>query len=508
MKNVTLVRDLLFLTVLTSMEANADLLRSIPDFVQMYISPQRGWAGSVGTLPPTATVAGFAKEDFGRWFTLANGPEFVNLFGGHSAAFTGQLIPDNCKVKDDVFALDLKTWDQKQTNYQLQTKQLNRCLQLRVKDLSGIAPAEVHPACEVEKINQFEVIARGGLCYFKVNPNSAFSVTYETNPECTDPNNFSRLELNPLDIFAYSGFYLSGDASGRSTYLKPLGSSSLRFSIEAPPSDVNLSVDMGEGNPRWPVQAFPDVHMGEVQIESKGDESRIVPRVFFRNNCNEEGSLACQYAIPIGVQYTLKELVGEKTRTLDQWYTGGVSPAFWEGFFPTQRDISNFRFEPGRRYRVEADLTYLSLYHRLFKEGFKSFLIQNGLWTIDPNAPLLPIRPISRMPGLDSLTSMSQLPLVSPLNPAGGNDFQLELNQLRALLRGVDWPPFYEEMCGERGCAKANSGKAQLKVGVEFTLTGFENGVGKSKDYRVWRESSYASEYNKETQSLIGAVCQ
>lgn len=508
MKEARMFRNVVMFSALFSMEGNADLLRSIPDSIQLYVSPTSGWSGSVGTLPPIASVGGFSSGDLGRWLTLANGPEFVNLIGGHSAAFTGQLNPDNCSVRDGAVALNLKTWDEKLALYRQQTRQLNRCLQLRVQDVAGIVPATEHPACEVEKISDNEAIARGGLCYFRVNPNSSFTVKYEINPECTDANNFSRLELSPLDLFAYSGFYISGDSTGRSTYLKPVGSSSLRFSIEAPPSDVKLSVDMGQGSPRWPVQAFPDVHMGEVEIFGKGDESRFVPRLFFKNQCLGEQNAACNYAMPIGVQFTLKDISGDRIQTLDQWYTGGIAPAQWEGFFPTQRDMTNFKFKAGGRYRLEADLTYLSLYHRLFKEGFKTFLIQRGLWTIDANAPLLPIPPISRMPGFDTMVPVSQLPTVSPLTPGGGNDFQMELNQLRAMLTGIDWPPFYEEMCGDAGCARANSGEARLKVGVDFTLIDFKDGRGESADYRVWRESSFASEYDVETQSLIGAVCQ
>jgi hypothetical protein len=493
----------------SSMPGNADILRSIPEFVHLHVSTERGWSGSVGTLPPTASFAGFSNDDAGSWLTLATGPEFVNLLGGHSTAFTGQLNQDNCSVGETPFPMTLQTWDTKLDFYRLQTRQLNRCVQFRIKDVAGLNPASVQPACTVTTLSDTEAVANGGLCYFRINPNSSFTIQYEVSPECTDANLFADLELKPLDIFAYSGFYMSGDASGRSTLLKPLGSAALRFSIEAPSKDVALSVNMGEGSPRWPMVAFPDVHMSELEIQNKGSESKMLTRLFIKNSCDDANESACRSSLPIGVQYTLKEILPTgRLRTLDQWYAGGVSPAFWEGFFPSQRDITNFQFKEGSRYRLEADLTYLSIYHRLFKEGFKSFLIQRGLWTIDPNAPLLPIPPVSRMPGLDTLKPNSPLPVVDPLAPGGGNDFQLELNQMRALLKGVDWPPYYEEMCGDDGCSKANSGEAKLKVGIDFTLEGFEDGIGKTKDYRVWRQSSYARDYSDESQTLIKAVCQ
>ncbi|NBO39301.1 hypothetical protein EBU99_12045 [bacterium] len=509
MKILNFCRVNLLFAFLLPASGKADILRSIPKFIHLHVSPNRGGSGSVGTLPPVATFAGFSNDDVGRWLTLANGPEFVNLLGGHSAAFTGRLNPDSCSVGDVPFPMALQTWDNKLDFFQLQTRQLNECVQFRIRDAAGIAASPEQPACNVTAINQYEAIAKGGLCYFRINPNSAFSVQYELNPECTNAQNFQKLELKPLDIFAYSGFYISGDASGRSTLLKPLGSGALRFSIEASAEQIPLSVDMGEGSPRWPVQAFPDVHMAEMDIQSKGRESRLLTRLFLRNSCNAENDIACRFSLPIGVQYTVKEILPTGAeRMIDQWYAGGVSPAFWEGFFPSQRDVTNFEFKPGRRYRLEADLTYLSLYHRLFRDGFKSFLIQRGLWDIDPNSPLIPLRPVARMPGLDALKPNDALPVVSPLAPGGGNDFQLELNQMRALLTGIDWPPYFEEMCGPEKCAKAQTGQAKLKVGVEFTLEGFVDGVAKTKDYRVWRESSYSPEYNNNSQTIIRAVCQ
>jgi hypothetical protein len=476
--------------------------------VHLHIAPERNWAGSVSTLPPVASFAGFPAEDFNRWLTLANGPEFVNLLGGRSAAFTGKLNPDRCNVVDVPLPMALKTWDEKLDFYQLQTRQLNSCVQFRIRDAAGISPATEHPACEIETVNHEEVIARGGLCYFRINPNSSFTVRYEINPACTDKSNFGQLELQPLDIFAYSGYYISGDASGRSTLLKPLGSGALRFTIEASDEQTPLSVDMGEGSPRWPDQAFPEVHIAEFDLNSKGSEAKLLTRLFFRNSCATGDDTPCRYAVPIGVQYTIRELLPDgREQMLDQWYAGGVAPASWEGFFQAERDVTSYQFKEGARYRIEADLTYLSIYHRLFREGFKNILIQRGLWTIDPNAPLLPLKPVANMPVLDTLKANGTLPVIHPLAAGGGSDLQLELNLMRALLRGVDWPPYYSEMCGTEVCAKANSGQARLKVGVDFTLEKFEEGNAKASNYRIWRESSYADTYDFNPSTLIKAAC-
>lgn len=498
-----------FLFCLFSLSGEAELLRSIPNLVHLHRAPERGWAGSVGTEIPKASFAGFDNTDVGRWLTIATGPEFVSLSGGHSVAFTGKLAPDRCRAINAPYGMEFNSWEQKQVRYAEQTRRLNQCVVLRVRDSAGIHPAEQHPACKTVSIDKNEVVAQGGLCYFRINPNSFFTITYELSPECADASVANDFRLDSNDIFGTTSFYVSGDPSGRSNLLRPLGSGSIRFSEEASAGFVPLSVDMGEGAPRWPVEAYPDVHMGDLIIEGKPQDARLTTQLFLKNACPLEHYAACSSALPIGIQYSIKELKPDGgSRMLDQWYAGGVSPVGWEGFFATQRNMTNFALEPQKRYQLEADLTYLSIYHRLFKEGFKNYLIQRGHWVINSDTPLIPIPPIAVMPGLTAFQPGAPLPLAPHLTPGGKQDFQLELNQLRALLTGVDWPPYYEEMCGERGCARAQSGKAKLRVGVEFRFRGFDEPGEKIDQLKIWRDSSFQSEYAKPVDALFKAECK
>jgi hypothetical protein len=494
---------------LFSQTARAELLRSIPNLVHLHVAPERGWSGHVGTELPQASFAGFDNGDVGRWLTLATGPEFVNLSGSHSVAFTGQLAPDRCRTVNSPVPMIFKSWDEKSIQYAEQTKELNRCVVLRVRDNSGIQPATQHPACEILKISDKEILAQGGLCYFKINPNSFFTISYELSPKCTDLTNINTLFPKSNDIFASTSFYISGDSTGRSNLLKPLGSGVLRYSVEPSQSETQLSVDMGEGAPRWPVEAYPDIHMGQVTIEGKAQDARLTTHVFVKNDCPAGRLSACSSSLPVGVQYSLKEIKTDgRVRLLDQWYAGGVAPVAWEGFLSAQRNITNFELKAGSRYRIEADLTYMSIYYRLFKEGFKNYLIQRGQWNINPNSPLIPIAPIALIPGLSAFQPSSPLPVASHLTPGGKQDFQLELNQLRAMLTGVDWPPYYEEMCGEDGCARAQTGSAKLKVAVDFRFVGYDAPDEKIADISVSRESSFQKEYSGSVGALFQVVCK
>lgn len=509
MKTRVLVFSLSTLFCLFSISGKADLLRSIPSLIHLHVAPERGWSGNVGTELPRASFAGFDNADVGRWLTLATGPEFVNLAGSHSVAFTGKLAPDRCRAVNAPLPLTFKSWDEKQAQYAEQTKVLNQCVVLRVHDSSGIRPADQHPACEIQKVNDKEVLAQGGLCYFRINPNSFFTVSYELSQKCSHASDVNSRLTQSNDIFSSTSFYISGDSSGRSNLLKPLGSGVLRFSVEAPQLATALSVDMGEGAPRWPVEAFPDVHMGDLIIEGKPEDARLTSQIYIKNACSVERNAACSAALPVGAQYSLKEIRPDgSTRMFDQWYTGGVAPVGWEGFLSAQRNMTHFSLKAGNRYRLEADLTYLSIYYRLFKDGFKNYLIQRGQWTINSDSPLIPIPPIALMPGLTAFQPTAPLPVTSYLTPGGKQDFQLELNQLRAMLTGVDWPPYYEEMCGIRGCIRAQSGLAKLKVGVDFRFRGFDVSGDKIDELKISRESTFQSEYNTPVNALFKAECK
>lgn len=509
MRTETCLRFMVCLFCLFSQTSRAELLRSIPKLVHLHVAAERGWSGHVGTELPQASFAGFDSNDIGRWLTLATGPEFVSLSGSHSVAFTGALAPDRCRAVNSPVPMVLKNWDEKSAHYVKQTNALKRCVVLRVRDSAGVQPAAQHPACEIQRVNSQEVRAQGGLCYFRINPNSFFTVNYELSPECSGTADIISQQLESNDIFASTSFYISGDSSGRSNLLKPLGSGVLRLSVEPSQNETLLSVDMGEGAPRWPVEAFPNVHIGNLKIEGQPQDARLTSELFVKNDCPTQQAVPCSSSLPVGVQYSLRELKPDgRTRLLDQWYAGGVAPVGWEGFLSAQRNMTNFTLTAGGRYRLEADLSYMSIYYRLFKEGFKNYLIQRGHWSINPDAPLIPIPPIALIPGLSAFQPTAPLPSASHLTPGGKEDFQLELNQLRALLTGVDWPPYYEKMCGDAGCARAHGGAAKLKVGVEFRFKGFDAPDEKIDQLTIMRESTFQSEYSRPVTELFQAVCK
>lgn len=494
-----------------SLVAWADLKSSIPASLHLHISPAGGWSGSVASVAPTASFSGFPQADLGRYFTITTGPEFINIVSGRSASFTGQLAPDRCRVADAPLPLVQRDWDAKINLYQKQTRQLHSCVQIRIHDPSGVRPAVDQEACQVSLVNDREAVVSGGVCFFQISPVSNFQLTYELNPECSDPARFAALQLEPLDISAFAGFYVSGDASGRSPNLKPLGTTNLRFSIEASEPTVHMSTDMGPGVPRWPVVVEPDVHIGTFEIFRADEASRAVltSSLFAQNLCDDPERVECNFGFPLGSQFNLKEIRSDgRTALLEQWYSGGLVPAYWQGFLPATRELSFSAFKAGRRYRLEADLTYFSMYYRLFKENLKNYLISLGLLKIDPDQPLMPLQPIATIPGLKGLSPAAQLPNLQPLTPGGVTDMSVELNNLRRMVTDINWPPFYEKVCGPNGCAQALNGQARLKVGVDFTIDGFEGGKAKTSDLRIWRQSAFLPEYDQSTPSMMRPDCE
>lgn len=509
MKPMNIASLIVFGIHTSSLCAWADLNSRIPQSINLFSSPQGGWVGSTSAEPPVAVFSDFPEEAVGKFFTIATGPEFTNLFSRSSASFSGVLFDDRCKIVDAPRPFVLRSFDVKKSEYEKQSRQLSTCLRMRVRDAARIRPAENQQLCTIHPINNNEVLASGGLCFFQVSQESGFSVSYEVNPDCADAEKFNDLGLEPLDIFAKGAFFLSGDATGRSRSLASLGWTSLRFSIEAPEDRVALSTNMGQGTPRWPVRPFTDFHMGQIAVEQRDNNASLVTFLFAENVCQNEGSIECRFAVPLGMRFSLRELDSRgESRLLEQWYAGGVAPAKWQGFVPAERRLTFQDFRPGRRYRLEADLTYLSLYYQLFKEGFRDFLVSLGLMSIDPSQPLRPLPPIALLPAIGSLKPQLPLPTVHPLSPGGGEDLVLELNRLRALLTGVDWPPFYERMCGESGCVRALEGQAKMVVGVDFNIDEFVDGRAKLSGLKVWRQSAYLPEYSLNVSSLMRPDCQ
>lgn len=484
---------------------------SIPATVQLHVSPRGGWSGSTANVPPTAQFGAFSQDEHGKFLTVATGPEFINLISGRSASFIGQLSPERCTIAGAPFQFGQVDWDSKSTLYKEQTRQLHACLQMRVEDPSGVKPAGNQQACRMEILSEKAVLASGGVCYFQITPISNFTIRYELKPECQDPSRYADLQLGAFDIGAFSGFYISGDSSGQSLQLKPLGSTALRLTIEPLSASVSMSTDMGKGSPRWPVVVHPDAHIAQFEIFKREEDSRslINTNIFAESACRDEQNEACYFGYPLGAQFSLREVQPSgRTLLVEQWYSGGSVPAFWQGFIPASRELTFTAFRKGYRYRLEADFTYLSIYHRLFKEGFRNFLVSLGLWSIDHTQPLVPLRPVAVTPALQAFKSNPPVPDLQPLTAGGINDISLELNRMRSLLSDVTWPPFYEKMCGTEGCVRALEGQAQLLAGVEFTFDGFENGKAKTTAYRTWRRSAFLPDYDLEVKEMMRPECK
>lgn len=510
MKRMFPGRCLVLLPQLAPLLAWADYTSSIPASIRLHVSPQGGWSGNTSAVPPAVFFGGFNDTAVGSYLTLATGPEFINSVSRFSASFTGILAPDRCQIVDAPIALALRDWDYKQQLYQKQTRQLQSCVQIRVHDTGGILPAPDQKHCKVAMINENEAVVSGGLCYFMVSSKSNFVLKYEIQTQCADEQQFSAAGLEPLDIFGLAGFYLSGDSSGQSPNLVPLGSTGLRMTIEPTEPSVKLSTDMGIGNPRWPVVAYPDVHMGSFEIiqESQSATAGLNHLLFAQSGCRDESNQECNFHFPLGMQMNLREVGPDGSTTLlDQWYFGGVVPPFWQGFIPGARQVSNVALRSGHRYRLEADLTFSSMYYRLFRDGFSNFMINQWNWSIDPTQPLGPLQPVATIPALKAMSPNRPLPDLPPLLSGGASDLAVQLSRLRSLLTDIDWPPVYEQMCGANGCVRAVDGQAKLKVGVDFTIDGFVDGKAQTSNLRSWRESAFLPEYNQTTNALMRPQC-
>jgi hypothetical protein len=486
-----------------------------PSFLPFHIAPQNGWSGFYGTELPTAHVSGFGREHFATYLTIATGPYNTNMYGTQGASFTGLLVNDECRVEGPI-NFGRTPFTQIHSLYQTRTQALHSCIRMRVHDVTGIKPAEPQVACNVETITPYEAIAKGGVCYFMIVPGAAFNITYELDPECSSQEKLASLNFAAHDITAFSGFYISGDASGHSSSLLPLGSTTLRLSTEASGKNFPLSTKMGEGVPLWPARYETEFHMGDVRINNAGEgRSAISTSILISNACEKTCTNGicespCDYPTAVGSQVMLEELhTNGHVSLLDIWYTGTNAPAQWQGALSSSRYVNYPFFAPGKRFRITADLTYLTMFHQLYKEGFKQLLVDIGILRADPTKPTRPLPPIATLDTIKTLSQIPQVPQFPLLGDNGVTDYSLTLNALRSLIQLMGWPPYYTEACYGTKCVPATHGGAKTLVGVDFSIESIApDGSAQLSKMELWRKSTFLPSYHIETDTLPKVRCR
>jgi hypothetical protein len=508
---------LAFVTLISG-KAQASFFDGLTQEGFLMSAPFRG-ASLVKTDKSQTSIGGFKPAEFRKFLLVATGPQIVTGNYTTVSSFISSIGDDQCTIKNSPFVP--QDFPGRKAQFEELSRTVNSCLRTRVYDFGPTRgrPARNQRFCTLEKTADGGFLVNGGLCFFEVTPGSEFKISYEWNPTCLQPSSLQAQGINPQDFRVFSGFYLSGDASGQSLDLTPLGANTLRMLIEPSEKHLPISVDFGNTNGRWPIVTRSDVHFVEPRIlMPEGIDHSVEQGILVKNTCTGQswnGFLAgsCDFPFALGAQMTIGELLpnGEEI-VMDYWFGGGVAPSQWDGIVPTLRRTKTLKLEIGKRYRITADMSYPDQYYRMFRKGFNQLLIDNSL--LDGSlgqAGLGSVPSLTPIKGTRVLADLGVIPGLPALGLANDTSEIIYgvLESLNALLGFEGWPPFYEKWCNGGNCRGLLANDNSLKMTSEFTITGVDGGgVATLSDLRITRSSNLWPTYDRKFASGQGPSFQ
>jgi hypothetical protein len=458
-------------------------------------APGRGL--KIRNVPTEALIVnGFKRGEVRKHLMLAHGPEFINAKFQTVSSFLGTLGNDYCEVKNSPIK-NPQTFEQKADYYKMQSDVLRKCLRYQVTELGPrpIRYQRKQPDCKIEQV-------------------------HELNPKCGDAEYLSWNKIEPMDYFIFSGLYIAGDASGHSMDLSPLDAARIRLTVEPWGNPFPMSIPYPYAT-SWPVKLSSDYHMGNIKIFNSNNDNEapvVDASLLVSNNCEKDcnrGNCAsvCDFTTVTGAEMKLYELPkGKDPQFIDLWYAGGIVPAKWEGLLPTSRQLQYNAFVPGRRYRLEADLSYPDMYYRLFKKGFEQLLVDlssfKAGYSLNGGSRDLPVlTPISAIK-----PSKMRIPVLKPYTGLGSGgglaSIWTSLDTMNAHFHMVGWPPYYEEFSWDNITRKILDGSNTTKVSVEFTIDSMNRGEEVVlSDITVTRKSNVLRNYRHRQQKLPRVEC-
>lgn len=435
------------------------------------------------------TIYGFKAQEIRKYLMVSLGPRYTDLRYNTGTSFNGLILNDGCYVDNKPRGFTARNYEQTLADYEEKTKLINRCVFMRVTDLSnrGLRLPRRQANCEVERIDANTVDVSSGFCFFGLNLDSYFNVEYRLRAECANPDFAAWSDLPYADISNFSGFYIAGDATGYSLDLTPIDGIDVQTTFEPPPGVVPLTADLGVNLPRYPAQAAVDFHMAQPRMIASGSNSAIgstiETQLLVNNLCEDQCRNGicvniCDYRLPIGIEFRLFQTLPDgREAFLDIWYGAGVAPASWQGFMPFSHTLPAQLLNEGESYRIQASLQYLSTYYKLAVDGFQQFLIDTSKFSDLSNAGA------GVLPALDPLKDLQglkgEVPTLKPLpGLLGGKNafttgFIRPLATLNSFIHLPKWPPYLKQVCDAqiRNCRDALTGDAQIEFDLRFTVS-------------------------------------
>lgn len=401
------------------------------------------------------------------------------------------LSDNKCKISNNpIPPSDEIQYKDRQDYFALQTKFLQKCVRLEFvsADSNIISFPEQptdnsagRPSCiitERSSSSRFYDL-EGGYCFVKVIRDTNIQVRPYVAPQCLEEKFFQENNFPFLDIPATLDVYTSGSPTGLSQDLTAVSSLPMRITVMASDKKIQLSDDIGDEFPRWPISYTSQPYLGSIDIRDNGRSGTIWDlRLIINNVCNfKDGKIKqdslCNYLSLTAARVVIKEkqLNKKNFEVIDEWYMGGVVDPQWQGLLRDRPYVGQYPMDPQSHYQMEINFDDPSESYQFLRKYYDhpGIIIQN----ITQNQGISPIQDINSLLAIQNLPNVGNLPPAS--SPGTYSALSENLDKLQEFLRYPLWPPFYEKVCQEKsgespGCKKVQSEK-NYSLLLDFQVT-------------------------------------
>ncbi len=524
MKNLGLLSTLcmsLGLILIAPSLSNAQCKMSKPGSADFFYSPETNNTGHFGTgtdLGPAPVLIDRCQQDSGKYLLLTTGIVRPSIISDTSQIIVdGKMEPSQCSVTD-VYN-DTPQTDLDGINFtSAQLKALRTCTYISVQDEQR-APIEFRPQslCKITREEGGILRLEGTLCFLRIRPNNRFAVSMTLKQECKSQAYLNQNGISPQDLNIALNAYVTGDDSGLSTDVTPIGSVPNRIYIQPPTGLLPLNEDYGLETPRFVSDYAGDVQMGQVQISGQDLTFHIEPYVYFNNNApqvckNGICSSPSNFNQPLTGEFELREVLNNQgqTRFIDGWWGGTIVKPHWQGLLRLKgHAVEEYEIKEGRRYQLTMTLIDPTEDFYIFISDYTQFLINLN--------DILGTAGIDSLVGIGGLSGLGGIPGM-PVIPGlpSSTDLSTTINQvvkaLQKLGKARDWPGYYDRVCSldYKNCMVAGKNKYFVKLTTEFTLgpTDPNTGTYTLKNVVVKRDSPIMEKYSRSLSKLPEVKCQ
>ncbi|MBV2167381.1 MAG: hypothetical protein KUL82_01630 [Bdellovibrio sp.] len=457
-------------------------------------------------------------ESAGKFLMLSKGVFMPGLVSDVADISLDGEIPNDkvCRIENPIFSKPLDH-NQKKSLVKRQHQFLKECTFITVAEMSGrpLRYNAFQPFCKVTNMGASMVQMEGDYCFLQINPSYNLAISMGLKSQCANLEKMRELGLEFGDIEASLNSYVTGDDTGMSTEVDPIGSSRYRFTLQAPKNFIPLSDDLGMEAPRFPATYEAEMNIGELRFRPSGSERVDLDMYLSVDNMNapfcKEGLCAgaSTYNIPVAAEIEIYRIdASGKKSFVDGWTTGGIAQGNWKGLLRLpQHTIDGEGFKAGDNYKV-----IVTMYDPF--EDFYIFLSQAEQFLIDLKGAN-GVAGLDSIPSLQALTNLTGLPSLMGLPDISSGDINSDLEMSLSYFKKLGatrlWPTYYSKICdpSHGSCLVPGKQKFWNRFTANFQIGGMSSaGIYDLKKIHVVKESPMGIIMDRQVPTLPRYSCE